>query len=55
MSRMVEYVCRKSCGLRVRNRALRDGGIPTFPSLERGAQAMKNALDYHYLQRDNGK
>jgi acyl-CoA synthetase (NDP forming) len=33
---------------------LRDGGIPTFPSLERGAQAMKKALDYRYLQRDNG-
>jgi acyl-CoA synthetase (NDP forming) len=32
---------------------LRDGGIPTFPSLERGARAMKNALDYHYLQRNN--
>jgi acyl-CoA synthetase (NDP forming) len=27
----------------------RDGGIPTFPSLERGARALKKALDYHYL------
>jgi acetyltransferase len=36
-------------------RKLRDGGIPTFPSLERGAQAMKNALDYHNLHRDNSK
>jgi len=27
----------------------RDGGIPTFPSLERGAKALKKALDYHYL------
>ena len=33
---------------------LRDGGIPTLPSLERGARALKNALDYHYLQRDIG-
>ncbi|UCB44098.1 MAG: CoA-binding protein [Dehalococcoidales bacterium] len=27
----------------------RDGGIPTFTSLERGARALKKALDYHYL------
>jgi acyl-CoA synthetase (NDP forming) len=30
-------------------RKFRDGGIPTFPSLERGARALKKALDYHYL------
>ena len=30
---------------------LREGGIPTFLSLERGATALKNALDYHALQR----
>ena len=34
---------------------LREGGIPTFLSLERGATALKNALDYHALQeRING-
>ena len=26
---------------------LRDGGIPTFMTLERGARALKNALDYY--------
>jgi len=30
---------------------LREGGIPTFVSLERGAKALKNALDYHTLKR----
>ena len=30
---------------------LREGGIPTFLSLERGARALKNALDYHTLQK----
>jgi len=29
---------------------LREGGIPTFLSLERGAKALKNALDYHRLR-----
>ena len=29
---------------------LRDGGIPTFPNLERGAQALKNTLDYYRVR-----
>ncbi len=29
---------------------LRDGGIPTFLTLERGAQALRNALDYYRLK-----
>lgn len=30
---------------------LREGGIPTFVSLERGANALKNALDYYVLKQ----
>ncbi len=30
---------------------LRDGGIPTFVTLERGAQALRNALDYYNLKK----
>ena len=29
---------------------LRDSGIPTFLTLERGAQALRNALDYYRLK-----
>ncbi len=29
---------------------LRDGSIPTFPSLERGAHALKNALEAHRME-----
>ncbi len=29
----------------------REGGIPTFVSLERGAKALKNALEYYVLKR----
>ena len=28
-------------------RKLQDGGVPTFIALERGARALKNALDYN--------
>ena len=28
-----------------------DGGIPTFPTLERGANALRNALDYYTLKK----
>lgn len=31
---------------------LQDGGVPAFTSLERGAYALKNALDYHRFRRD---
>ena len=30
---------------------LRDGGIPTFVTLERGARALRNTLDYYNLQK----
>jgi acyl-CoA synthetase (NDP forming) len=37
------------------SRRFREGGIPTFVSLERGAKALKNALEYYALkQRVNG-
>jgi acyl-CoA synthetase (NDP forming) len=29
---------------------LREKGIPAFPSVERGARALKNALDYYRSQ-----
>ena len=29
---------------------LSDGGIPTFANLQRGAQALKNSLDYYNLR-----
>ena len=29
----------------------REGGIPTFISLERGAKALKNALEYYVLKQ----
>jgi acyl-CoA synthetase (NDP forming) len=32
-------------------RKLRGGGIPTFSSLERGARALKNTLDYYALNK----
>jgi len=32
-------------------RRFRDGGIPTFTSLERGAKALKNALEYYILKQ----
>jgi acyl-CoA synthetase (NDP forming) len=31
---------------------LKDGGIPTFVSLERGALALKNTLDYYALKKE---
>ena len=33
---------------------LRDGGVPMFVSVERGARAMRNALDYHRMRPDAG-
>ena len=32
------------------SRKLRDGGIPTFLTLERGAQALRNTMDYYRLK-----
>jgi acyl-CoA synthetase (NDP forming) len=32
---------------------LKDGGIPTFVSLERGARALKNTLDYYAIKKDS--
>jgi acyl-CoA synthetase (NDP forming) len=32
---------------------LRDGGIPTFVSPERGARAIRNALEYNTIRRNN--
>jgi len=29
-------------------------GIPAFPSVQRGARALKNALDYYRLRNDTG-
>ncbi len=34
---------------------LRDGGIPMFVSPERGARAIRNALEYHNLNRNNSQ
>jgi len=36
-------------------RRFREGSIPTFSSLERGARALKNALEYYALKRRGGK
>ena len=33
---------------------LQDGGVPTFIALERGARALKNALDYYSLKSSVG-
>ena len=33
---------------------LQDGGVPTFSALERGASALKNALDYYNLKSSAG-
>ena len=33
---------------------LQDGGIPAFITLERGARALKNALDYHNSKNNIG-
>ncbi len=40
---------------RVIAQRLRDGGIPMFVSPERGARAMRNALEYHNLKRNNSQ
>ena len=32
-------------------RRFRESGIPTFTSLERGAKALKNALEYYILKQ----
>jgi hypothetical protein len=41
-------------GSRELARKLRDCSIPTFVSLERGARALKNTLDFHELRRAAG-
>jgi acyl-CoA synthetase (NDP forming) len=40
---------------RVIAQRLRDGGIPMFVSPERGARAIRNALEYHNLNRNNSQ
>jgi acyl-CoA synthetase (NDP forming) len=35
-------------------RRFQERGVPSFPSIDRGAQALKNALDYYLFKRGDG-